>query len=1309
MLPDNPGFLIILVEPYNLARVSLLQPSLVLKQAISTSAAKGSINMPKQSWKVYLAAACLSVALTSGPRFSLTPALAADSSFNASGDGKLDEGVYTSVPNTAPRAKPAPYTITLGQVTDESFLISGSLLLPASSGVKLEFGAPIPPAPKPAAGAPPVDPATLPPRPPVGLIIQRDATGANFNIARAQVTAQTPADQAIPLKIFVQKDTIEIVIGQVSEFRQRTNAPLVISLALTGAAKLGNLKVQPVDATIASPVISLEQKVNASLEGTDAPVGKIASGQAPKGLVEHMGISFYVPEKGAVDISKSMAGVKTPGITNKVFYGKNSSNSFGRTVVQVDGDQYSTLHLLAFSQGRPDHAPKTTVRVGFYGNMNGILEDIILDVPVINSGATNQYVIGTIPVTLADGAKGSIYHLAVPMAKTGNVKEFGTYDLEFTREMNTHVKPPDPNTFGQIPAGLPSDVVVLAASIEKSPVTMTYVTDEPGNVFFDTQKQVFKVTLTNRSAKPQKARAYVTCAGPGTGEERNIDRKTWTVDKTVDLAPGESKTLDLDVSPGKRGWFTATVAAEIAGKTIQQRDTTFAILAPDTRKATAKDSPFGIWEFWHAHSVRPQPNQVEILATLMNRGGWRHTYGGSPRLAEKTDKPANPDGEPAEATSALKEFSQKYNILFGLNNLPGAKNYQSGEGWYDEEEFNKTVPPALARIKANNDPAVKVLHESRSSLNIVRRYSELLGGKPYDMPQAEEEKLKKQVANVTKYTSGIRKADPDIKIILINDYPVVATEYMKRGFPKENFDIIGLEGAMFSRSPERQPDWLSLLGNTHEVKRAMKKYGYDKPLWTTEALYHATEAGALTLYQQSTIAVREAMMALQLGYARMAAAGLIKDPADDYHWSNWGSGGYCYRDPEINPKPTYAAYAWLTQVLDMAKPNGNLKTPNFSLHVVDFIKPDGSHVYSVWTASGVQTVTLAKEGSPNVWDFYGNPMPVGSGAITIQASTTPVYITDCKLTSVVSAVPIELPDANPGTKLLDFDSPQALVPVTERSPVVESHWDTPRLKGDFENAYVTQDGASALKITLKPDQDDRKLLPRYQEFKLAKPITLQGRPHEFTLRIKGNAGWGRIMFEVVDAKGRVWTSTGNQYSGASNSSDPHGQSMISFLGWQTIHFPVVGMYPGADQEIQWPRNYNWWAFPSPETLAIPAKDEQNKLDFEAAKIKYQEDLKAHQAKKAQFAKDLEAWQALGKESLDKQRKTPKPVEPKEIPETKLKKEVYMGVVPVDYPLTLTKVIVDMRPHVLYLNDELPVANPTIFIDNLGVTQPPKGQ
>jgi hypothetical protein len=1161
---------------------------------------------------------------------------ASEATWSTAGDGTFENQIYSSTATGKAKAR-KPYVITLGMLRHPSYVVTGKVVIPGGSGIRIMFEPPAVPAADPKANAP------AGPKGPVPVVVVRDAQGTALKNGRATLDGG-PLDASMPLMIFVRDDTIEIQLGTIHEVRIKTEAPFELSLGLSGAAQLSNLKVAALETGGNVPLPSLEQRTNTTTEGKDAAVGRFAAGAVPSGFVENAGVVFYIPEGHAVDIGTSMTGLADPFRKKSKFYMSSSTKTQGRTVLDIAGDQYSALHLLAFSAGRSDHVGRMTVRVGHYGGASAILEDVVVEAPGFSGGKTNAMVVGEIPVKLADGRVGTLSHLRVPMSQTGNVKEFGRFDLEFTRDMNTHLIPPDPNEFGKAPLGMPSDVVILGATMEPSPITMTYETAEAGNVFQETQKAEFTLTLVNRSAQPQSVRAFARSEGPGTGEELGVERRAWTVETKIQLRPSETKKLTLDASPGKRGWFTCQIGVEAAGRLVQRRDTTFAVLAPDTRKAM-KDSPFGIWEFWSPHSVRPLPDQIERLAKLMNKGGWRYTYGGSP-VSRRTG-----DAE-SDIYTRLRE---QYKIHFTVANLPNS--YQRGTGWWNEAEFNQIMPDALEKGLKNSDGHFKVLHESRSSTSLIRRYSDFLGGTAYDMPAEETAKLNEQFENVKKFTAAIKKLNPAARIVMVNDYPAVAIEYLKRGFPAGNFDVIGLEGAMFLRSPERQPDWLSLLGHQHEIRRAMKKYGYDKPIWTTEALYHPTEDGALTLHQQATIAVREAMMALQLGVQRMAAAGLIKDPSDDYHWSNWGSAGYCYRDPEINPKPAYAAYAWLTQVLDQARPNGKLQTPNRSLHLVDFKKPDGSHVYALWTANGQQAVTLkiAPGGKPQVFDFYGNSIKT-SGPLTLQASPTPYYITGAMVAGVESARPVEVPDGNAGKLVLDFDKPDQIKPLTQRNPVLESHWETPRIKGEFASSFVTEDGATAMKVELQPDEDPRKLLPRYGEFELARPITLDGRPHEFVFRVKGNSGWGRILFELTDAKGRVWTSTGNQYAGASNSADPHGQSFVNFSGWKTMRFPIVGMYPGVDQTVFWPRNYNWWPFPSPEAEALAAE------------------------------------QAAPKVAADTRQKTP----------------VYQGIVPVAYPLTLRKIIVTFRPHILYLDEEVPMENQVIYIDSIGVTQPPEG-
>jgi hypothetical protein len=608
-----------------------------------------------------------------------------------------------------------------------------------------------------------------------------------------------------------------------------------------------------------------------------------------------------------------------------------------------------------------------------------------------------------------------------------------------------------------------------------------------------------------------------------------------------------------------------------------------------------------------------------------------------------------------EAADTLQELRKKYKLTLTIQSPP--QSYQRAEGWWDAAAFQKEVVPWLADAeKRGIDNSYKVLHESRSSNNLLRRYSEYLGGEPYDMPADEKAKLEKQFANVVEYTRALKQADPNAKIVLINDYPAFAAEYLKRGFPKENFDAIGLEDANFMREPERQPDWLSLLGTMAQIHRIQQKYGYDKPVWTTEALYHATNPGNLDYHQQGVIYVREAMLALANGVQRMAAAGLIADSADDYYWSNWGGAGFCERDPEYNPKPSYAMYAWMTQVLDQAKFAAAIKSDSTVLHVLDFVRPGNAHVYPVWAVRGRQGVTLQTQGgAPIVYDVYGNRLdvPVQNGRIALEVTDTPQYVTGTIVTAVAERKPVEAP-REAGQTIVDFDDPAQLKTVAEPSDVLKTSWSTPFIQGDFATNFVQEDGASTLRLELKDDNDARKLLPRYVQLALAQPIELKGRPSSLTVRLKGNGGWGRVMFEMVDGAGRIWTSSGNQLPGATNAADSEGVSFVSFDGWQTIAMPLPGQYSSPDQFVHWPRNFDWW----PTGSVV----------------------------------DKELADAVAKATAAGAKKLP----------------VAEGHDEVTYPLKLTKIIVTMRPHILYVNDEVPVGNRAIYLDKIGVIEAAPG-
>ena len=1145
----------------------------------------------------------------------------------------------------------------------------------------------------------------------------------------------------LPIRVTRLGTRIECVLGSqklsASVPLPATGQPLTI--AFTGAAKARAIKIAMLPSAMA--VLDLEASVPTTQEAerspNDCPVFERQS--LEPGLFEADGVPFLVGKR-PVDVQHAQRGAD---FSRRLKFYTLISPSPARPVGEAAGPGYIWLHVLAYSRSIPGTVPRMTVSYGDCVNPAGLMDETTVDIPDFTEAeGGGGHVVSRVAVQVTGGGTGWLYHLRIPVATSANYWFRPHTSFEFSRAKEDLHNQPDPNEFNRVPVGLPSSVVVVAATAERAPVEFAPVLGEPANVFHETAPAVVIVSLGNRLSSRFVGRIRARSAGPGTQEERNVQRSEWTVEEPVALDQGETRRFPIEVMPEdrrRRGWFELEIAVEREdGLPVQVYRTTYAILAPDTRKALA-DSPFGTWEFWGVHTLFSQGRRhAWDIAELMKKLGCRWTYGGDARGR------GSPDGPTAE------QLFDEFKITYTINNVP--KGYQRGAGWWDAKEFEEKIAPKLRETAAaaprGVDRVYKVLHESRPSDTFLRRYSELLGGKPYDFPTAEKQQVDEQFANVVKFCRAVKQADPGAKICLINDYPGVGVEYMKRGIPKDAFDYFGTEGANFMREPERQPDWLCLLGIAQQWKRSREQYGYlDKPVWTTEALYHATNPGNLGLHAQSVIQTREAMLALANGIARMCAAGCIRDVTDDYRWSNWGQCGFCFREPEINPKPNFAMYAWLTQVLDQATFAGTVLHDSTSLHVLDFAKADGTHVYPVWCVRGRQDVSLTYDGTPVVFDAYGNTVPaaVADGRLTVAACDTPLYVTGAMVTGVASRRPLDEDDEKNET-LLDFDDPGLFTVASEPSRTLDASWDYPRLKGDFGIDHTDADGASVLRAELREDDDPRKLLHRYVELRLAKPIEIARPVEAFTVHVKGNGGWGRVMFELVDAEGRVWTSCGNQYAGCCNSSEVRGDSYISFDGWRTLVVRAPGQFPATDLVAYRSSTCEWWPENTPEWRQQLAENERAirqwpaireaheksvrehgaaKAAYAAAKAAFAKEraehtaeVKAMPAKQSEYRKALAAYDA-GVKADNKTAKKPEPPQtprpptlaaptpPKPMPKppaeppTPLNLRNY-GIARVNYPVRLTKVFIAASPHILYVNSEVPVRYRTVLLDRVGV-------
>jgi hypothetical protein len=571
-------------------------------------------------------------------------------------------------------------------------------------------------------------------------------------------------------------------------------------------------------------------------------------------------------------------------------------------------------------------------------------------------------------------------------------------------------------------------------------------------------------------------------------------------------------------------------------------------------------------------------------------------------------------------------MADKYKFKVTFAKPPTCKALEKDSAYrgllYDPEGFRAKVLPWIAWAKKSGmDDAYFILHESRYDGDaILMNFSEMLGGAAYQWKPETRALFNQQFQNVTDYCRALKKAAPDARIVLINDGPQYALEYLKAGFPADAFDVLGLEVCGYAHLPEAQPNWLTVLGDLYTTKLMQARYGYHKPVWLTEALYHGTRPGGMWMHEQGVIAVREAMIVLAYGVERMTSANTTNNCANSYGKSLWGSAGVCFRDPEYNPKASFAMYAWLTQVLDQARYAGKLRHDSTTLHVLDFKRADGSHVYPLWVVAGRQNVALKVDGGkPVVYDCYGNTIPAAAkdGHLVVEVADAPVYVTGTVASAVAARQCVELA-APEGRQVLTFTDAGQVKMIDAPNKGLERLGVTPQIRGQYRTAIASVDGRQALQIELLDDEDGRKILPRYAEFALARPLALPGRPFAINVHAKGNGAWGRLALELTDAKGRKFTSL------ADDATTYRGLPYFVFDGWQTMQVLMPGQFQ-ADPSMKWPASDNW-----------PGAGEV-------------------------------AW-----------------------------------------PLTLTKIIVLMRPHILYVDEERNVDNRSVYIESMSVTEAPEG-
>ena len=818
-------------------------------------------------------------------------------------------------------------------------------------------------------------------------------------------------------------------------------------------------------------------------------------------------------------------------------------------MLRVPLADYCAAHVLAVADDAPGLTSSFTLRCGRFrpdGNGQNVQFDFRAAAPTPDDAGQ------TAPAAVVRTSAGSLFHVCVPMTHAF-AQDIDKYlEIELTKEVRLARRWPDPCRFRYRPLGLPSGVRIAAITLERSPIQMKVTSAVTGHAFAEPRTPTFQVQLANITSARQPYRLQLSAV--------HLDGTRVEADRRGVAEADAPLELQVPLPVPKRGYYDLTVTlGDGQGRTLLCRQTSFALLPPDTRRHRDR-SPFGTYDFGGVHYTCPDYDRVGPLYVKL---GLRYGMFNAP-----------------------PEVRRDYGLLKG--NEPRI------------ETFEKVLAG-----HPDTPPAALIFHEHSISGRHTTRVPDLFIDRPaYRLDEKEEEQLTKLWDQAVAAAREMRQKHPEAKMALGNGPLPTKEEFYRRKFPAELFDSAGNESGSFGHPPESQPpDWLANNASLWMDRQLLDAYGYkDKPVTQChEVCYPATTPGNLEPRTQADYFVRHAMHSLAWGVPRFQP-GILMDVGGNYRWSHWGSAGFCRMYPEMNIKPAFVAFATMTLVLDGARFAGELAAGSPSLYAVQFSRPDGFQVFVLWTLRGRRPVTLglAGDGSWKVVDSQANELPVvvSGGRAEIVLTPSPVYLVGKGRVTSLGPGPPAYDDKPEGkTSLLGRVSCLDDWTVEPGRNLELEYYDfmTPRRKGDFvfEPVAEFQGRAGVMRVTPRPIKTGRDTMPMYAVLAHRKGIALPGTPTDIGICVNGNSGWGRVIFELRDASGQRWISIGAQAKddpasllpkevldrfplpGVSdwNTDDAWGSSRINFDGWRYVGVPLPGNYPG--EKYPWPANSQW--------------------------------------------------------------------------------------------------------------------------------------
>nr|HRJ71638.1 hypothetical protein [Terrimicrobiaceae bacterium] len=601
--------------------------------------------------------------------------------------------------------------------------------------------------------------------------------------------------------------------------------------------------------------------------------------------------------------------------------------------------------------------------------------------------------------------------------------------------------------------------------------------------------------------------------------------------------------------PRLLGWHALDVEAG-SGDHRETRRLSFLRLAPDQRSSGTRtnETRFGAWGSLHAHGTPFRYDDAaaneDYLRMLRKLGVRRVGYvPGATTMEQMHRFGFLPQGmrDPNFAVRLISRPSITEKDLADLRrlNLEAAApyaaswetfNYYYGGEWQISREF-----------KYGQDP----------------RYT---GQGARELNEAESVLVARHMQVMETAGRALREAYPGVRLILQWGAPKATLAYIMQGFPRDLVDHYGMDAPMFELLPEVS----GVLGSLHDLwtfRREVERLGWPQhEIYWREGPFFPTQPGALTEGQQADHMIRYFLAALSYGVSVFDGSVKPYDAASYYGAEHYGAGIF-HRIPYANPKPAAAALATLTAKICGADPKPPVLTGVPTTYCAVFDR-GGEPVQALWRVRGKNRVAFAVAGTEAlITDAMGNSRKtaVSEGRVSVEIGPSPVWVEGVRIAGDFVHGPPEYAEKPAEVfSLLPEFAPEEWSWSTQSDPEFASrHWATFRTTDPAMTAEFLPEaerGGGSVRVTLPAGPADRPLAVRYGTLVPARPVPLPGHPEALGLWVRGNSGWGRVVFRLRDAKGELWTSTGARDEW--NADDLLAQSFVCFEDWRYLRIPL---------------------------------------------------------------------------------------------------------------------------------------------------------